>query len=105
MLTCPDCSGSLHVVRERSVVQRAWAWFNEGPPVWRRELACDRCDFTATDRSLTAFRRPSRGGAVIVRWRRFQLSRSRMPAPRFYVLLAGVGGLLGAGMQRVGGPR
>lgn len=92
---CPVCEGDLRVVEERSTTERAWAWFNYGPPVWRRRFECDRCDFSGTDRSFSSLYVSPSSRGIVRRWRDFQFSRRFMPVPRFYATLIGVGAVVG----------
>lgn len=98
-MKCPECGNDLQVVEERSFVQRAWAWFNHGPPVWRREFECRACGFTGTDRSITSLSRSGAIARIVHRWRRFQFSRRVMPVPRFYVILGVAGAVVGAALN------
>lgn len=84
-------------------MRRAWAWFHEGPPVWRYRFECDRCDYSGTDRSFSSLYRASGQPALGRRWREFQFSRSFFPVPRFYVLLFVAGSALGMGVQAATG--
>lgn len=98
-MNCPACGSEIRVVEQRSFSERAWAWFNDGPPVWRQRYACDECDFSGTDRSFsTLYTSPSSRG-IVRRWRDFQFSRRFMPVPRFYAILATVGAAVGVALQ------
>lgn len=96
---CPVCESELRVVEERSFSERAWAWFNDGPSVWRRRFACDRCAFSGTDRSFSNLYVSTSSRTIVRRWRDFQFSRRFMPVPRFYASLAAVGAALGVALQ------
>lgn len=98
-MKCPECGNDLQVVRERSLVQDAWAWFNNGPPVWRREFECSACGFTGTDRSVASLSRSGVIAGMVHRWRRLQFSRRVMPVPRFYVILGVAGAVVGVAMN------
>lgn len=98
-MNCPVCGHELQVVEERSFVQRAWAWFNDGPPVWHQRFECGACEFSGTDRSVTSLCRSTVAGGALRLWRRFQFSRRCMPVPRFHVVLAVVGAAVGISLQ------
>lgn len=102
-MACPVCGSELGVVEERSAGERAWAWFNHGPPVWRRRYECDRCDFSGTDGSFSSLYVSPSSTGVVRRWRDFQFSRRFMPVPRFYAILIAVGAAVGVVLQVIVG--
>ncbi len=100
---CPVCGSELQVVEERSLPERAWAWFNHGPPVWRQRFECDGCEFSGTDRSFSSLYVSPSSRGIVGRWRDFQFSRRFMPVPRFYAILIVASAVVGVVLQLTAG--